>query len=83
MREVLNFRVQMADGRGQMSEFGIRNAEGGKKRGSGDWKCEVGPVFVPERRDYAAASMRKSEKNEVEKVRMLEVLKPGMRMAEN
>jgi len=36
---------------------------------------EVAPVVVPNERDYAAASMRKGEKTEGEKVRSWEVEK--------
>jgi hypothetical protein len=42
-------------------EVGSRNAEVGKME-NGFLKWEVGPVVVPGKRDYAAASMRKSEK---------------------
>jgi len=63
--------------RGQNSEVGIRNAEGGIRppacRGNRGLrpggkseneilKAEFGPVVVPEGRDYAAASMWKWEK---------------------
>ena len=44
-------------------EVGSRNAEVGKRNSEyGMRKWEVGPVVVPKKRDYAAASMRKWEK---------------------
>ncbi len=49
---------------GQKTEIGSRKWE---KRTV--LKSEVGPVAVPEGRDYAAASMRKSEKKEGGKFR--------------
>ena len=43
-----------------LEEFGSQNAEVGKKE-LRIRKSELGPVVVPEGRDYAAAGMRKTD----------------------
>jgi hypothetical protein len=48
---------------GRKKEKGFRHkAHGAWWKDKGFLKWEVGPVVVPGKRDYAAASMRKSEK---------------------
>jgi hypothetical protein len=47
--------------RGKHAECGMKSEKGQKVKG-----LEVGPVVVPKRWDYAAASMRNSERNRKE-----------------
>ncbi|MCP4623810.1 MAG: hypothetical protein GY850_09800 [bacterium] len=50
----------------EIEECGSWNAEGGNKRSRNGSNSEGGPVAVPEGRDYAAAGMRKAEKENLE-----------------
>jgi hypothetical protein len=62
-------RGQKTDDRGQKTDDrGQKTDDGGQNMEVGILKSEAGPVVVPKGGDYAAASMRKWEKKEGEKV---------------